>query len=241
MSGRPWTSRERAFALANKGRLTAAQICRKIGRTARAVSLMFVAAGVTNRNVNRGWEFEDFIRAKHAIGWSDAEMAAEWSRKRPGEAIKRKWLNHHRRRLGLPSNAYSQHRRERVARKTRQQIKVAGCKSLADVRAKAYREFSARNGWPKDCSPRQVQILNLLYERGPRDRPAIAKAIGLAWLGSRRSMKSNHPEGSYLANLIARGLVVQLPKLVKGRGKGYSRHLYAIAPQVTRKVPCQSH
>lgn len=231
---RLWTEEEKATAIANRGTLTAAEIGRLIGRTTRAVHMFFLAQGIAQKRHQRP-ELPEFIRAHHAQGWSDAEMAAEWSRLHPDAPLSRQHLGDIRaQRLGLPHNAYSAHRRQRVAEKTREQCQAAGVKNLAEVRRLAYDAFARRQGWPEDLRPRAVQILKLLYEQGPHTRQQIAEAIGMPWKGSRKSLVSNDPEGSYLAHLIARGLVVQLPRLVKGKGRGKSVHLYAIAPGIQR-------
>jgi hypothetical protein len=65
-------------------------------------------------------------------------------------------------------------------------------------------------------------------------RPQIAEAVGMPWKGSRASLRSNDPEGSYLAHLIARGLVVDLGRLVKEGGQGRNRHLYSLAIDVEK-------
>lgn len=109
---------------------------------------------------------------------------------------------------------------------------------MAEVRRLAFNQFAERHGWPSDLRPRAVQILDLLYQYGPKTRRQIVEATGMPWLGSRKSLHSNDPEGSYLAHLVARGLVVRSIKVVKGRGKGGSCDLYSIAPHV-RRGRCQ--
>jgi DNA-binding IclR family transcriptional regulator len=97
----------------------------------------------------------------------------------------------------------------------------------------AYKAFAKESGWPDDLRPRAVQILNLLASHGmPLTRKQIAEKIGMPWKGSRKSLHSNDKEGSYLANLQARGLVIKLGKIANtncGRGSGVS--LYTLGPK----------
>lgn len=186
-----------------------------------------------------------FIRAHHRLGWSDAEIAQAWNESHPDEVLNSRRLCEIRRKMQLPNNAHSPHRRAKIAAKTREQLAAAGLRSIGEIRAKAFVEFGARQGWPGIHRPRAVQILNLLYERGPHTRQQICAAIGMPWKGSRKSLCSNDPEGSYLAHLMARGLVVQLPGRQRTqnrglrKGSGTSVYLYAIAPHVRRHFPSE--
>ena len=146
--------------------------------------------------------------------------------------IVRKW----RTRLGLPqltsggSVDSCQACKERVRANTKEQCRKAGVKSLAEIRTLAFRKYARKHGWSEDIRPRGVQILNLLFMEGPKTRFEIAGKIGLRWRGSRKSLCSNDPQGSYLANLLHRGLVVVIKRgrQVTGQGKGHSVDLYAI-------------
>lgn len=178
------------------------------------------------------------IRKKHALGWSDAEIAAAYNRRHRNRKVAREWVGEIRRdKLKLPSNANSDHFRRRVAKKTRQQLRRAGLKSMAELRVQAFRNFAERCGWPSDLRPRSVQILNVLYERGPQTRRQIAEAIGMPWKGSRHSLSSNDPEGSYLAHLQKRGLVVRLGRIVRQGGQGKNVNLYSIPAHIKRRPP----
>lgn len=178
-----------------------------------------------------------FIRAKNAIGWSDTEIATAYCRRRPH--TDRHVISTRRRDMGLPFQGFSERQRRQTARRTAAQCQAAGVRNLAEIRARAYRCFARRHGWPEDLRPRAVQILDVLWARGPMTRPEIAAAIGLPWLGSRKSLCSNDPGGSYLAHLVRRGLVVRMPRArrVLGRGGGRSMDVYALALHVEKK-PC---
>lgn len=234
VKSRRWAPWQIEYAVANKRTSTADDIAAVTGKSRSGVHQLFDRLGMTAKRIRRGPAFYRFIRSKHRLGWSDADIVAAWNRKHPDQQLKRESLRDHRASLGLGSNRFSKHVRRKVARKTQEQCRRAGVKNLGQIRALAYRQFAERNGWPADLRPRAVQIMNLLYERGPQTRQAIAAATGMLWKGSRKSLVSNDPEGSYLAHLLAVDLVIQLPRLVKGKGRGKSVHLYAVAPHVRR-------
>lgn len=237
---RRFTDAEKQFVIDSNGTLTADQIATHLGRSRSSIHQVRDRLGLCDRQRD-GRPLQEFIREKHPLGWSDAEVAAAWNAANPTESVSREWVTEVRRdKCGLPHNAYSTHRRQKVAEKTREQLAAAGVNSLAEVRRLAFDQFATRHGWPADLRPRAVQILDLLYQKGPHTREQIAEAIKMPWKGSRKSLCSNDPEGSYLAHLIARGLVVASKRAhkVHGQGSGKSCDVYAIAPHVTRGPIC---
>jgi hypothetical protein len=141
----------------------------------------------------------------------------------------RRW----RRKLGLTSGGSvdsCQACKAAVRAKSKEQLRKEGLPSLAYLRIEAHRKFARQSGWPEDLRWRAVQILNVLWEQGPMTRFQIAHAIGMKWKGSRKSLTSNDPGGSYLAYLKARGMVVILRRanVVHGKGKGHSSNIYAL-------------
>lgn len=237
MSGEPYTRAELAALRQAFGKRSAATVAKQLGRTASGVYQAWARLGLSQKRPNRE-AVRRFILRKHPRGWSDGVIAEAWNAKHPDKPVHRRWVSESRRRMGLTHNRMSKHTRSRVAEKTKEQCVKAGVNSLAEVRRLAYDKFAVSHGWPADLRPRAVQILDLLYQYGPKTRRQIVAAIGMSWLGSRKSLRSNDPEGSYMAHLIARGLVVRSLRVVKGRGKGGSCDLYSIAPHV-RRGPCQ--
>lgn len=237
MRGEPYTTAELVVLRQAFGQRSAARVAKQLGRTASGVYQAWARLGLSTRRRDPK-PLQRFIRPKHRLGWSDNEIATAWNAEHPDQPINRRWISEVRRRLGLGSNRMSKHCRSRVAEKTKEQCSKAGVKSLAEVRRLAYDKFAKSHGWPSDLRPRAVQIMDLLYQYGPHTRRQITASIGMSWRGSRKSLSSNDPEGSYLAHLTARGLVVRSLKAVKGRGKGGSCDLYSIAPHV-RRGPCQ--
>lgn len=228
---RYWKPWQQAFVAAHYRRARTATIAACLGKSPHAVYLTANRLGLSEKQSTPiRDQHAEFMRL-HRLGWSDAEVAAALGVTREGVTEYRS-----RQKPPLPANGRNERYRRRVAENTKRQCQEAGVASLAEVRVLAFRDFAKRNGWPEDLRPRAVQILNLLYDNGPMTRRQIVAAAGMRWRGSRPSLCSNDPEGSYLANLIARGLVVSLGRIgtVHGKGKGRSVQVYAVPPHVVR-------
>lgn len=185
--------------------------------------------GVAGR---RSPDFAEEIKRKHAIGWTDARIAEAIGRERHE-------VSRTRRKLGLPDNHQrSEWSLNQIRRRTNQQLKKAGVNSLAELKSKVFHDRAREAGWPDNLGFREVQILNLLWEKGPQSRRQICEGIGANWIGSRMSMKSRTPGGSYLATLIRLGLVVRIRKgfRILGQGKGRTCDLYSLPLFITRNT-----
>jgi len=227
MSGRLWTADEIASLRAHAGD-PCVRVAQALSRSLKSICSMREICGITRRHAVMGKPIDAFIRAKHALGWSDAEIASAWHCARETVGI-------HRRGMGLPHNAISHHRRQLVREKTIAQCQDWGVKNLGELRREAYRRQAVRAGWPADLRFRSVQILNALWDGGPMTRQQLAAKIGMPWKGSRPSLASNDPQGSYLAHLIARGLVVCLSRACKRTGQGKSVSLYSLPINIQRQ------
>jgi hypothetical protein len=172
--------------------------------------------------------FRALLKKRNAAGWTDSDIAR-------ATGVDRHYVSIVRGAMGLPCNKFSDRRRKQVAKKTRQQCADAGVSSLAEIRAMAFRNYAKRHGWPEDVRWRAVQILNALWTHGPMTRREIADRVGMPWKGSRKSLVSSHPGGSYLAYLMARGLVVVIKRAVRRRGVGRSVDLYSLPLTIDRK------
>lgn len=230
MSGpkRYWTPEEDAVLRERLGRETAASIAARLGRKARSVHNRTRQLGLAAPAPRLSAADRAEVRRLHALGWCDTEIGAALGHERHS-------IGRARARMGLAANAASDHRRRQVAARTRRQLDDLGVRSLGELRSVAFRAYALEHGWPAGLRPRAVQILELLHRDGPKTRRQIAEALGMPWKGSRKSLVSNDPEGSYLAHLMARGLVVSLGRVVRGRGKGRSCHLYSLALDATRR------
>ncbi len=234
MNGRLYTPDEREFILANRGKIPTTEIAEQLGRPVHSVYQWLNRNGLAGTQRPRGERerIDQRIRELHSQGWLDSEIADDIT---AGIAqVDRRTVCDFRRAMGLSSNKGSQRHRAQVAAKTREQLERKGLNSLAEERVSAFRKFAIDEGWPEDLRPRAVQILNALYDFGPQTRRQLAERIGMPWKGSRKSLVSNDPEGSYLAHLMKRGLVVALKRVVTSRGRGKSVNLYAIAAGVVR-------
>ncbi len=245
---RPWTAHELLFLRDQDGELTVPEIARRLGRSVRQVYQRRDRMGLSTPRVPIGEAFGSYLLDRHAAGWSDAEIAAGYSRQHPGRRpMDRHTVGTERAKLGLPENRLHEHQRQRVAAKTAEQLRRAGLPSLAAVRAKAFRDYARAQGWPEDLRPRAVQILNAIWDGGPMTRRELARAIGMPDEydrphGEASVLASNDPEGSYLAHLAARGLVVVFKRAgrVTGRGKGRSVDVYSLPTDIKRRKVAQS-
>lgn len=226
-----WTADEEAVLARDYAARGAPAVAHDLGRTTLAVYQKVAALGLAHQpRTDTGPGFRAELRALHAEGLSDGQVAGKLGCERHTAA-------RHRRALGLGSNRLHPAQRRRVAEATREQCRAAGVRSLAEVRAAAFRRYAAASGWPADLAPREVHILEALAARGPMTRPQIAEAIGLPWIGSRKSLASNTPGGSYLASLARRGLVARLGRLARGEGRGKSMDVYSLTLTAERGAP----
>lgn len=230
MPSRRWTAAELERLRKLYPDHTASECAAMLGRSIRAVYNAVRHAGLeAQRRRTVDDSVLDRIRQRNGEGVCDTEIAAELG-------CDRHTVARHRKRLGLPSHAYGQQYRARRRAAARRQCEQWGVSSIGELRSLVFRIRSLRAGWPPDLRARHVEILGLLEARGPMTRREIAESLGLPWRGSCRSLKSRDPEGSYLAHLMARGLVISLGRVVRGRGKGHSVNLYDLAIGTQRRM-----
>lgn len=230
MAGRPWTESELATVRAEYGTTPARELAARLGRSPRAVYQAADRMGLAHQHrtdVTLTWEAE--LRRLHALGHCDTDIAARLG-------CERHTASKHRRRLGLVGHARGERTRAKVRATTAEQCRRAGVANLGALRSLVFARRSAEAGWPAGLRPREVDILDALAIRGPLTRREIAGAVGMRWLGSRKSLKCRGGRGSYLADLIAAGLVVSLGRVVSGRGKGGSSQLYSLALDLERRA-----
>jgi hypothetical protein len=214
------------------------EIATSIGKKVASVGRLRRKMGFAKKLCPLGDSFETFIFVKHAEGLSDTEIASQWTSMHPGcAAVDRHTIAERRGRHQLPDNRFSEHARKRVAAKTKEQLAAAGLENLAQLRVRAHRERAIASGWPSDLRLRQTQILSALWAHGPMTRIEIAEKIGMPWKGSRTSLTGNDREGTYLANLIARGLVVNLGRKIYNGGPSKNTCVYSIPLFLERTPP----
>lgn len=211
---------------------TAAQLAERIHGTPRAAKAIYKLActlGLT-KQPHHAPELIEQVRQLHGEGLNDFEIARRLGLSRE--------IVHPIRysRLKLPPNQVSIKAAGRRAVQT--QYATLGIKTAGELRALSYRQYAAENGWPEDLRPREVQILNVLADRGvPMTKHELALAIGMPtdpFVGGKRRilLAGNGPGGTYTASLLRRGFLVRLKRAlpVQGQGKGRSRDLYLLGP-----------
>lgn len=228
-SRRRWTEAERAVVRAKYRKVSGAVIARELGRTESQVHKCARRIGLSIAYRFYEPDMVAFIRQKNALGWSDSEIGA--ARRVDRHAVARV-----RKQLGLPSHAHGERCKEKLREALKRQLRKIGVATPGQWRVKVFRDRARAAGWPEDLRPRAVQMLNALWNNGPMTRREIADAIGMPWKGSRKSLVSNDPEGSYLAHLMNRGLVVVSKRAFKvtGQGKGYSCNIYSLPIWIER-------
>lgn len=233
MKRRPWTNDDDLTLadLSREGR-PVSFIAALLGRSLCSVYNRRDKLGLTSRR-DRDLFAERIVRVRilRKRGLSDAEMAVHLG-------VNRRTVVDYRRFLGLPPVGRDARYRERVRKKTAEQLHKAGVSTLAELRSKRYAEVKRPLGWPLHLSMRATQILELLYRNGPMTRRQLASMMGMRWMGSRRTFRARVPGGSYTAELVRAGLVCILPRgrVVHGQGKGRSQHLYMVRMEVE---PCR--
>lgn len=235
-----WTPDEDEYLRRCYGKCPVARIAFVRGRTEKAVYQRATTLGLvqSRQYLTRDRELLAFVAARHSEGWVDSEIAAEWTRIHPDRQVHRRIVVDLRRKLGLESNRNSERYRDHVRQRTRQQLAAAGLASVAELRSEAYRRFVRERGWPDYLRPRHAQLLDVLYDHGPQTRAQLVAAMGLKDRGQRNWLSCRYGRGSYIADLMAAGLVVRSAyREVRGASKGKSVHRYAIAPGIVRRDP----
>lgn len=168
--------------------------------------------------VSTTWLTDEQIRMVlvelHAIGWTDAEIKRELER-RHGVNVDRHRINALRRAQGLAHNANrSEHSRNRVRFKTREQLDTAGLASLAELRSQELNKFKRSLGWPESLTLRAAQAMEIMYRRGaPVTRVELCQLMGIKDR-SRTAPKSNAPGGTVLAELQRAELIGVIRKAI---------------------------
>lgn len=156
----------------------------------------------------------DYLRKYHPLGYTDAEIKQVIDRE-CGVNIDRHRLGDIRKSLGLPSNVWSARQRERVSRKTREQLDKAGLRHLGELKLKSFEAWKRSLGWPESLTMRAVQALELMYQKGPMTRVELCVAMGIDPRRSRTEPKSNAKGGTVMAELMRAGLIGRIHKAIE--------------------------
>lgn len=231
MTGRPWTTRELGYVRRWYKHRMVRDIAAAVNRTMKGVYTQAMEMGLTEPKSWWSAKDERLMRRYNADGWSDQDIAVKIKRDRHCVTM-------HRKRAGLPCNAYGQRWRERNKSQRRRQCADYGVKNMGEYRSKRFNEFAAQRGWP-GLSVRGAQIADLLYERGPHTREEICKELDMPTHNDnqRKRLAGRVPGGMYTAELIRAGVVVALTRKRRQGGKGCNVTEYAIAPGTVRGQP----
>lgn len=221
---RPWTEAEQAKLERWYHSKPASEIAKLLRRTKTSVYQQARKIGLhEERDTERINRVCELIKKYNPQGWLDSEIAKV-------ARVERRTIAEWRLKLQLPSNKGNDRHRRKVAEQTRKQVKAIGLKNLAEVRSLAFRQFAEKHGWPAHLSPRAVQIVEHLYKIGPMTKRQIAAVVGMPFRGSKKTLCSSTPGGSYLAELQRAELVIRLPRAVDHGGRGRQVSLYMMVP-----------
>jgi len=247
---RMYTPEQLAILRAEYGRASCADLAGRLGRTITSIYQAAVRLGLakTSPKLASRPGVVETLRARHAEGWSDAEIGREVGADRHHVGVLRK-------KLGLPPNTWSTHLRDRVRAKTAEQLCRAGLPSIGHLRVEAFKKYARDRGWPEDLKKRQVQILELLWQNGPMTREEIGGRLGMTkkarklangkigyWYPMHCNTPGHGADSSYTGDLLRRGLIISLGRVVRykpaGARTGQSRNacLYSLPLTIERNA-----
>jgi hypothetical protein len=216
-----WTPADKAWVRKLYPTCTAQQLANRLGLRDRrkAIERLVHSLGLS-KQPRLPAKLIEAVKRLHGLGLTDAAIA-----RRLGQTRDRVHEIRYGR-LKLPPNEAAVLEARRQGVKT--QWKRLGIRSAGELRSWAFRRYAVECGWPPDLRPREVQILNVLAERGPLTRLELARAIGMrtdriGCNGGPALLVGNSPGGTYTASLLHRGLILYVPRWVKGRPHGRAR------------------
>lgn len=236
-----WTEEEIRFVRCNCLLMGASDIGRRLGRSTHSVRNKIQDLGLIRERRNFGPEDYEELRRLHALDYTDEQIGSELGYHRSA-------IGRHRRKIGLRPFSDSPKWIERLHQGNVKQCRLLGIESARELRRYSWRKLARTNGWPEEINgrpvgKRHIQILNALHDYGPHTRVQLARRIGMpVHADQKKILNSKGNGGSYLAELIRAGLVVDLGRIVPAEGelgtrKGRNCHLYALDISVERNLP----
>ena len=212
---RIWNANEDACLREHYRQRGCAWVERALGRTAASVQKRAARLGISTSYRPGMWTTADDAALKRLYeeGHTGREIARQLGRHH-------RTVHEHRVRLGIPLNWSEERNSERL-----RELSIRSGQRVRFVEAQKDRhnKFARDCGWPEGLTPRQVTILNLLWERGPLTRREIVDALGMKWRGPKQTLAFHRPgRASYLGHLTSLGLVVRL------RVPGEKYHAYTL-------------
>jgi len=166
------------------------------------------------------------VHKRHAAGWSDQEIANELG-------CSRRKIARCRRELDLPCNAYNQRHRERARQRLRVQLREANAKTLAQIQQQSRALDAWRSGWPVDCAPIMVEVLDHLEANaGLSTYRAFCAATGRKH--HCKAVSTTNGKSAFQV-LIDRGHITRAGHRRYARGRGCQSALYRLITR--RRMP----
>ena len=242
-----WSSDRIRFLLSKYGTMTASAIAKQLGCSTKSIYQAADRFGLSAKRprLEKRPGLTRRVRQLHSRGFSDIEIAEDIGVDPHG-------IGRLRAHLGLASNAHSLRQRDKTRRTTARQCRKAGVRSLGELRAKALKQYAIDRGWPADLKKRQVQILELIWQRGPMTREEIGRALGMRlrrrpngryWYPMMCNTANGRGATSYTGDLINRGLLITLGRIVQNRppgaknGQGHNTVLYSLPLDISKAAP----
>jgi chromosome segregation and condensation protein ScpB len=193
-----WTMKDlREAVRLRRAGWTYPRIGRLLGRTRRAVrDAVARHAPELVTPVPAPADFAPRLRSLHARGYSDGDLARALGLDRH---TARRW----RANLGLGPNLRHPRQLAKCRRGYRTVTHRYGKPSLRAVRDEVRRLRAAGAGWPEAVSPQEVEVLDLLADRGPLTGRQVDRLRGLRPDSSRRVLQP----------LVRRGLVARVDRM----------------------------
>lgn len=224
-----WTRREYQFVRDNYRRMSVPEMAARLRRSPGMVQNKKDELGLCKPKHKDGGELDQLIRAKHEQ-WTDGEIAEAFG-------CAREVVSWRRRKMGLP-NIWAKARGKEIRRKALiNQRATLGVRDVAEFHQWCRNRYAKAHGWPEGLRPRQVQILNAIWERGPMTKQELCEFLGVRWNGSRRTLRGQKRGETFISGLIKRGLLVDLGRVYRPGGKGFNQHVYSLSMNIQRKEP----
>lgn len=222
-----WTNEENEL-LINNYRRGAEYCATMLDRSVKAVYAQASKLGLSvDRHIVSDEDLITEIKSLHKLGYSDQAICKAVVEKF-GLSVDRHRVSKLRRSIGLDSGKTSEFQRANVSKKTKEQLKAHGLKSLADYRVNNWNKWKRDLGWPESLTVRAVQALEVFWSLGPGvpiTRLQLCAAMGFV-PKKRTDPPSNAKGGTVMAELARAGFIGIVRKGVPGKFNNKPQSFY---------------